>query len=100
MELLVKILFALPVYQSVVLTLLLFWGGNRQAGFSRQIMALFQLLMALYFTFNFLYSVNAYKVIVYVYPLILPVILLFIPVFYLYMLSITTPGLMMKKRIL
>lgn len=97
MELLVKILFALPVYQSVVLTLLLFWGGNRQAGFSRQIMALFQLLMALYFTFNFLYSVNAYKVIVYVYPLILPVILLFIPVFYLYMLSITTPGFKFSK---
>ncbi len=97
MELLVKILFALPVYQSVVLTLLLFWGGNREAGFSRQIMALFQLLMALYFTFNFLYSVNAYKVIVYVYPLILPVILLFIPVFYLYMLSITTPGFKFSK---
>ena len=97
MELLVKILFALPVYQSVVLTLLLFWGGNRQASFSRQIMALFQLLMALYFTFNFLYSVNAYKVIVYVYPLILPVILLFIPVFYLYMLSITTPGFKFSK---
>jgi len=97
MELLVKILFALPVYQSVVLMLLLFWGGNRQASFSRQIMALFQLLMALYFTFNFLYSVNAYTVIVYVYPLILPVILLFIPVFYLYMLSITTPGFKFSK---
>ncbi len=97
MELLVKILFALPVYQSVVLTLLLFWGGNRQASFSRQIMAFFQFLMALYFTFNFLYSVNAYKVIVYVYPLILPVILLFIPVFYLYMLSITTPGFKISK---
>ena len=97
MELLVKILFALPVYQSVVLTLLLFWGGNRQASFPRQIMALFQFLMALYFTFNFLYSVKAYTVIVYVYPLILPVILLFIPVFYLYMLSITTPGFKFSK---
>lgn len=97
MELLVKILFALPVYQSVVLMLLLVWGGNRQVSFSRQIMALFQLLMALYFTFNFLYSVNAYSVIVHVYPLILPVILLFIPVFYIYMLSITTPGFKYSK---
>lgn len=97
MELLVKILFALPVYQSVVLMLLLFWGGNRQASFSRHVMAMFQLLMAIYFAFNFLYSINAYKPIAYIYPLILPVILLFIPVFYLYMLSITTPGFKFSK---
>lgn len=100
MELFVKILFALPVYQSVILTLLLFFSSNRRLSSSRIIMGSFQFLMAFYFTFNFLYSIRAFEVVASIYFLILPVILLFIPVFYLYILSITTPGFMFKKSYL
>lgn len=97
MELFVKIFFALPVYQSVILTLLLFFSGNRRLTNSRTIMGFFQFLMAFYFTFNFLYSIRAFEVVASIYFLILPVILLFIPVFYLYILSVTTPEFMFKK---
>jgi len=100
MELLVKILFALPVYQSVLLTLLLFFSGNRRLGIPRIIMGSFQFLMVFYFTFNFLYSIKAFEVVASIYFLILPVILLLIPVFYMYILAITTPGFSFKKSCL
>ncbi len=98
MGLLVNILYALPVYQSVILSILLFSSSKRQVGFSRLLMGVFQLLMAFYFTFNFLYSLRAFAMVAGVYFFVLPVILLFIPVFYLYILSITTSGFTFSKR--
>ncbi|MFZ4548785.1 MAG: hypothetical protein ACOYN4_15160, partial [Bacteroidales bacterium] len=98
MGLLVNILYALPVYQSVILSILLFSSSKRQVGFSRPLMGVFQLLMAFYFTFNFLYSMRAFGMVAGIYFFVLPVILLFIPVFYLYILAITTPGFTFSKR--
>lgn len=97
-DILVKILYALPVYQSIILTFFLFTSGSQKPGFSRLIMGVFQLLMAYYFTFNFLYIIKSFEWVGYAYFLILPVILLFVPVFYLYMLSITTPGFQFQKK--
>ena len=97
-ELLVKILFAIPVYQSVILSIFLFLGSTRQFSYSKVLMGVFQLLMAIYFTFNFLYSIRAFELVGAIYILILPAILMFIPVFYLYMLSITTPGFRFDKQ--
>lgn len=97
MELLLKILFALPVYQSVILSIFLFSSSSRKLSYSRLLMGLFQLLMAFYFTFNFLYSIRAFEIVAALYFFILPVILMFIPVFYLYILSITSPIFRFKR---
>ncbi len=97
MDLIVKILFALPVYQSVILAFLLLFSGPHRLGYPRIIMGSFQFLMAFYFTFNFLYSIKAFEIVASLYFLILPVILLLIPVFYLYILSVTTPGFSFLK---
>jgi AraC-like DNA-binding protein len=97
MELFVKILYALPVYQSVILSVLLFLSSKQQLSFSRLLMGIFQLLMAFYFSFNFLYRIRDFGMVAGIYFLILPVILLFIPVFYLYILSVTTLGFKLSK---
>jgi AraC-like DNA-binding protein len=97
MDLFVNILYALPVYQSVILSLLLFLSSKRQRSFARLLMGIFQLLMAIYFTFNFFYSIRDFGVVAGIYFFILPVILMFIPVFYLYILTVTTPGFRFSK---
>jgi len=97
MGLLVNILYALPVYQSVILSVLLFSSSKQQFSIARLLMGFFQLLMAFYFTFNFLYSIRAFEMVAAIYFFILPVIVLFIPVFYLYILSVTTPGFKLSK---
>ncbi|MFZ4706601.1 MAG: helix-turn-helix domain-containing protein [Bacteroidales bacterium] len=94
----VKILYALPVYQSVILAFLLFLSNRNQQGYSRFIMGIFQLLIAFYYAFNFMYSIKAFNVVAEIYLLILPVILAFVPVFYMYMLSITTTGFRLRKK--
>ena len=97
MEQLIRILYALPVYQSAILALLLFASGRREPGHSRQIMGLFLSATFIYFSFNLLYSLKGYDLLVHLYFLILPVILVFIPLFYLYLESITTPGFHFRK---
>ena len=97
MELIIKILFALPVYQSVILAIFLFSSSFRQFSYSRLLMGVFQLLMAFYFTFNFLYSIREFEIVSEVYYFILQVILMFIPVFYLYILSITQSDFRFRK---
>jgi AraC-like DNA-binding protein len=98
MDLAIRILYALPVYQSFVLAFFLFAGSRRTEGYSRQILGTFQLLMGVYFSFNFLYSVRAFAILEPLYFLVLPVILLFIPVFYLYVLSITQTAFRLQLR--
>lgn len=98
MDLLVNILFALPVYQTVILSIILFTSSITKFSYSKLLMAAFQLLMAFYFTFNFLYSIQAFEIIRAIYFLILPAILMFIPSFYLYILSVTTQGFQFKKK--
>lgn len=93
-----KILFALPVYQSIILSIFLFSSNQSKPSFSRKIMGIFQLLMAYYFSFNLLYSLQLYNWLIVAYYFILPVILMFVPVFYLYMLSVTTPGFKFQKK--
>lgn len=98
MDMLIKILYAIPVYQSVALSLLLFMNGRKTRSHSRIVMALFQLICALYFGFNFLYAIRNFEIIVNLYFLVLPVILLFLPLFYFYLLSVTTPDFGFKKK--
>lgn len=98
MDMLIKILYAIPVYQSIALSLLLFINGRKSRSHSRIFMGLFQLTCALYFAFNFLYALRNFEIIVNVYFLVLPVILLFLPLFYFYLLSVTTPGFSFKKK--
>lgn len=100
MDLLVKIFYALPVYQSVALSLLLFINGQQVRSHSRIIMGIFQAICTLYFAFNFLYALRSFEILVNLYFLVLPVILLFLPIFYLYLLSVTTPGFRFKRRLL
>lgn len=97
-EIFLNILFALPVYQSVVLGVSLLISNRNKIGISRIILSIFQFLMAYYFTFNFLYSVQMYNWVTNAYFLIIPVILLFVPVFYLYILSVTTPDFILSKK--
>jgi AraC-like DNA-binding protein len=98
MDILVTILYAVPVYQCVILALLLFAGNRQLYGYSRLIMGFFQFLLAFYFSFNLLYRLKAFELLTFVYYGILPVILSFIPVFYLYILSITTPEFRFNRR--
>jgi AraC-like DNA-binding protein len=92
MELLNKILYALPVYQSAALAFLLFMNGSKHQSRARILMGVFQLLCVVYFSFNLAYAIHWYDLLLALYYLILPVILLFLPLFYLYLLAITTPG--------
>lgn len=98
MDLLVKVFFALPVYQSLVLAIVLFVMGWNKPGVSRIIMGLFQVVMAAYFSFNFMYVAKAYYLIEVGYPLIIPIILLFAPLFYLFVLSVSTPGFLINRK--
>lgn len=95
---LIKILYAIPIYQSLALSLLLFMNGRKARSHSRIVMGFFQLICALYFAFNFLYALRNFEIIVNLYFLVLPVILLFLPLFYFYLLSVTTPGFGFKKK--
>ncbi|MBL7904206.1 MAG: helix-turn-helix transcriptional regulator [Bacteroidales bacterium] len=98
MDLLVDILYALPVYQSFALALLLFLNSEATGSTTRRIMAWFQLSGAVYFSFNFLYAVHYFSILKVLYAVILPVVLVFLPVFYLYLLAATTPGFHFSKR--
>jgi len=100
MDLFIKILYALPVYQSVILAFLLFFNSHNQQGYSKIIMGIFQLFIAFYYLFNFLYSIKEFGVVSGIYFLILPVILAFVPMFYIYMLSITTSRFTFQKKYL
>jgi AraC-like DNA-binding protein len=92
------ILYALPVYQCLVLFILLFISRSESGGSSRGIFGLFNLLLAAYFAFNLLYRVKAFQAIAYIYYPILPVILCLIPTFYLYILSITEINFRLKAK--
>ena len=89
MDLLITILYALPVYQCLGLAILLFISRSETGGSSRIIFGLFNLLISIYFAFNLLYRIKAFQAIACLYYPILPVILCLIPTFYLYILSIT-----------
>ncbi len=92
MELLNKILYALPAYQSAAIAFLLILNGIKMGSRARILMGVFQFFCAVYFSFNFLYAIHNYDALIALYYVILPVILLFLPLFYLYLLAITTPG--------
>lgn len=98
MDLLVKVFFALPVYQSLVLAIVLFVLGWNKPGISRIIMGFFQVVLAAYFSFNFMYVAKAYYLIEIGYPLIIPIILLFAPLFHLFVLSVSTPDFAFKPK--
>ena len=98
MEMFDPILYALPVYQSAILALLLFASGKRKGLHSRLLMGAFLSAACLFFTFNLLYNLLAFDLLVYFYIVILPVILVLIPLFYLYLEAITTPGFHTRKN--
>jgi len=91
-------LFALPVYQCLVLTILLFISRSETGGSARIIFGVFNLLLSIYFVFNLLYRVKAFDAIACIYYPILPVILCLIPTFYLYILSITCNNFRFTRR--
>jgi len=95
---LITILYALPVYQCLVLVVLLFISGRETGGHSRIIFGVFNLFLSVYFAFNLFYRLRAFHAIAYLYYPILPVILCFIPTFYLYILSVTQNEFRFKKR--
>ena len=98
MDILITILYALPVYQCLVLAFLLFMARAESGGTSRTIFGLFNLLLSVYFAFNLLYRLKAYQTIAFLYYPILPVILCFIPAFYLYILSVTQHNFRFRAR--
>ncbi|MBK7214746.1 MAG: helix-turn-helix domain-containing protein [Bacteroidales bacterium] len=91
-------LYALPVYQCLVLAIILFYSGRQFSRQSRMIMGGFLGLLSIYFLFNFLYRLKAFEAITSFYFFILPVILSFSPVFYIYLLSITQTNFRLKSR--
>jgi AraC-like DNA-binding protein len=98
MELFIKIIYALPVYQAFILMLLLLikWFGS--GGKHLLLMAIFQFIATVYFIFNFLYAIQSFESIGLIYPFILPLILLFAPLFYLYLKAVSTPGFRFSKE--
>lgn len=98
MEIALTSLYALPVYQCLVLALILFYHGRQDRGQSRKIMGGFLGLLSVYFLFNFLYRLKAFEAIITLYYFILPVILSFSPVFYIYLLSITQTNFKLKSK--
>ena len=91
MDKFITILYALPVYQSIVLAVLTFFSGRWEKGCSRKLMATFLLLTSTYFAFNLFYNLHRFDILAWGYIFILPVILAFTPVLYLYIVSVTTP---------
>jgi len=83
------ILYALPVYQCMVMAFLLFISRSETGGSSRIIFGVFYVFLSVYFGFNLLYRLKFFSALTYLYYPILPVILCLIPVFYLYILSVT-----------
>ena len=98
MDSFITILYTLPVYQCLVLSILLFIARSESGGSSRIIFGIFNLLLSIYFAFNLLYRVKAFEAIAFLYYPILPVILCFIPAFYLYILSVTRPNFRFTAR--
>jgi len=98
MELFIKILYVLPVYQSVMLAILLYASGRQERGYSKRIMGAFLVFTAIYFSFNLLFILKGYEALLNLYFLILPIILVFIPLFYLYLESITDPDFHFRKQ--
>jgi len=97
MELLNKILYALPVYQSAAIAFLLLINGIKNRSRARMLMGIFQFFCAVYFSFNFSYAIRNFDALLALYYLVLPLILLFLPLFYLYLLAITTPGFRFRR---
>ncbi|NVO18113.1 MAG: helix-turn-helix domain-containing protein [Bacteroidetes bacterium] len=97
METLATALYYLPVYQCIVLAILLFAQHRMYEGRSRWLMGVFQLLLAFYFTFNLFYKVRLFELIADLYFFIIPIILSFVPVFYLYILSVTTHNFRLRS---
>lgn len=89
METIITLLYAIPVYQCLVLSLLLIFGDRKDPGNSMRIMGIFKLMLTLYFAFNLFYRLKLFSLNSHLYVFILPLILGLIPVFYLYILSIT-----------
>ena len=100
MELFIKILYALPVYQSALFIILLFSSSKREKGYSKLIMGTFLSTLLIYFSFNLLYALKVYDALVILYFLIPPIILVFVPLFYLYLESATTPGFTLRTQLL
>jgi AraC-like DNA-binding protein len=98
MELFVTILYAIPVYQCLVLSVILFFSNKEKAGQSRSILGIFKLLLTIYFTFNLFYRLKLFEWNSHLYIIILPLILSLIPAFYLYILSITRPDFQFKRK--
>jgi len=97
MELLNKILYALPVYQTAAIAFLLLINGINNRSRARMLMGIFQFFCAVYFSFNFSYAIRNFDALLALYYLILPLILMFLPLFYLYLLAITTPGFRFRR---
>lgn len=89
MENIITSLYLLPVYQCIILAVLLLAVKRNRTGRSTLILGFFFLALTIYFLFNFLYRIKAFLALLWIYPLILPVIVAIIPVFYLYIQSIT-----------
>ncbi len=99
MDSFITLLYALPVYQCLVLAMLLFMARADSGGSSRVIFGLFNLLLSIYFAFNLLYRFKSFHAISFLYYPILPVILSFIPTFYLYILSVTRHNFRFTARL-
>ncbi len=89
METIITTLYAIPVYQCLVLSILLIFSNRKNPGNSRLILGIFKVMLTIYFAFNLFYRLKLFSLNSQLYVLILPLILGLIPVFYLYIISIT-----------
>ena len=83
-------LYALSIYQSAVMAVLLFVSGMKNDKYPQKIIGIYLLLTSIYFVFNLLPFVLALNMVVTLLYSAIPLMLVFIPLFYLYIKSLTT----------
>lgn len=88
-DLIDRILFTIPIYQSLLFALFFFLAHLKTKVLSKAVMGIFMIASAIFFTFSAFYHFSVYKVLTYTYYLFVPVILVFIPLFYIYAKALT-----------
>lgn len=92
------VLYSLPIYQSIILCILLFIQAWKSNSTPRNILGLFLLLASINFTFNLLYRHRDLYALSWLYSIILPLIISLLPLFFLYILSVTTSNFKFGNR--
>lgn len=93
-----RVLFTIPIYQSLLFALFFLLAHLKTKVFSKLVMSVFMLISAVFFTFSAFYQFSFYQVLMHSYYLFVPVLLMFIPLFYIYAKALTQPHYKFTKK--